>query len=227
VIRWVAAEVASWPGAAPLLPRPPVWGLVMIVLGAMWLAIWRTRLRWLGAPVMAAGLLSPLVARPPDILVSPDARLIAWHDGQQAWLARRPGAPGFQAEQFRRLWGERSFAPLPERDCGPGGCRLAGGRVLFLPEARRDPPCDVALMLSPEPIRVRCPGVPWVDRFSVWRDGAHAVWLGTDGVRILSDRAHRGDRPWVPPVPVPRARPQPGTTLAPAVVPPAPQDEPE
>ena len=62
-------------------------------------------------------------------------------------------------------------------------------------------------MLSLEPIRGRCRETPRVDRFSVWRDGAHAVWLNSAGAIILSDRAYRGDRLWVPQVPTPRAQP--------------------
>ncbi|MGH7058277.1 MAG: hypothetical protein ACREFZ_10475, partial [Acetobacteraceae bacterium] len=51
--------------------------------------------------------------------------------------------------------------------------------------------------------RYRCAAghVPVVDRFSVWRDGPYAVWLGHNAVRIVSDRSLRGDRPWVPPPP--------------------------
>ena len=46
--------------------------------------------------------------------------------------------------------------------------------------------------------------MPYLDRFSVWRDGAQAVWMTANGPRILSDRAYRGERPWVPPPPHPQ-----------------------
>jgi competence protein ComEC len=63
------------------------------------------------------------------------------------------------------------------------------------------------VLVSAEPIRLRCGfWMEWVDRFDVWRDGAHAIWLSPDGVRILSDREARGRRPWVPPPPEPRGR---------------------
>jgi competence protein ComEC len=65
-----------------------------------------------------------------------------------------------------------------------------------------------AVMLSLEAIRGWCRETPRVDRFSVWRDGAHAVWLARDGALIRSDRQARGERPWVPPVPTPRVQPQ-------------------
>jgi len=45
-----------------------------------------------------------------------------------------------------------------------------------------------------------------VDRVAVWRHGPHAVWLGRDGARVVSDRTWRGARPWVPPPPTPRGR---------------------
>ena len=62
------------------------------------------------------------------------------------------------------------------------------------------------VLISAEPARDVCPrGVPYLDRFSVWRDGAQAVWIVPGGVRVVSDRQARGDRPWVPPPPVPRA----------------------
>jgi len=82
-----------------------------------------------------------------------------------------------------------------------------------------------ALVVSAEPVRGRC-AARVVDRFSVWGDGAHDVWLDKTGPRVLSDRALRGARPWVPPVPKPRyaatpREPTPRETALPQ--PPAPE----
>jgi competence protein ComEC len=61
-----------------------------------------------------------------------------------------------------------------------------------------DDDCAYSLLVSAEPIRLNCPDhVQRIDRFSVWRNGAFAVWFAADGVRVLSDRADRGARPWV------------------------------
>jgi competence protein ComEC len=45
-----------------------------------------------------------------------------------------------------------------------------------------------------------------VDRFTVWRQGATAIWLDAGGPRIVTDREMRGVRPWVPPPPRPHAK---------------------
>ncbi len=56
----------------------------------------------------------------------------------------------------------------------------------------------IALLVSPAPAHGACPGVPRIDRFTVWRDGPQAVWLQPGGAVIESARDARGDRPWVP-----------------------------
>jgi competence protein ComEC len=44
-----------------------------------------------------------------------------------------------------------------------------------------------------------------IDRFDLWRDGGHAVWLDPGAIAVLSVRESRGDRPWVV-RPLPRSR---------------------
>jgi len=73
-------------------------------------------------------------------------------------------------------------------------------------------------VVSLEPVRLSC-AVPVIDRFSVWREGAYAIWLTADGAQVLSDRDERGERVWMP-GPTPRNR------LPPGLVPAQPEDLP-
>ena len=73
-----------------------------------------------------------------------------------------------------------------------------------------------SVIVAAEPARRLCPK-PWpklVDRFTVWRDGPVAIWLDPGGARVLTDRAERGARPWVPPPPTPRSHVRPGLVPA-------------
>ncbi len=158
--------------------------------------------------MIIAGLLSPLATAPPDLLMSSDARLIAFRDGGY-WVQARSGASKFVQGAWRDHLASGPLLPLQEGtpvSCTAKSCWLEPAGLLLLRDAARATDCaGVRLLVSAEPARGECPaGVPYLDRFSVWRDGAQAVWMTADGPRILSDRANRGARPWVPPLPTPR-----------------------
>lgn len=223
----VARTVAAWPGAAMLAAPIPVWGLIVTTLGMLWLCLWNQRWRLLGVPLMLLGISAAAWVTPPDILVSSDARLIAFRTPEGVVLQRASGASALVRESWLRGWGEEGASLLPAAGEAAGGairCDAAtcivqlaadGPKVLLLrpqkarrgetpPPLQAQPYCgQAALLLSPEPIRGRCRGVTSVDRFSVWRNGPHAIWLSPEGIRIVTDRDWRGARPWVPAQPVP------------------------
>jgi competence protein ComEC len=210
-ILWIGRTVSDLPSATLMVPHMPDWGLACVALGMAWLGIWRTAVRFAGLPVLLLGLISPALVRPPDILLSADGRLAAIHAGGDMFVQQRDGFSGFTQDAWRQMWAANVRA-LPERpehgvDCTDRACRIrprpdAPFAILLLGDAT-DADCDAGMLLSLEPIELRCPPpVPDAfDRFDLWRDGAHAVWLDRDGVHVLSDRQARGDRPWVPPPP--------------------------
>ncbi len=208
-ILWIGRTVAAWPSATLAVPHMPAWGLCVFSLGLAWLGLWRSRVRLAGVPVMLIGLLSPIVAPAPDILISSEARLIAMR-AERTYLISQSGASKFIREAWQSHLAAGPLLPLRTGEpasCGPDFCRLLRGETqTLILRTRVQPDCaGVDLLVSAEPARGECPaGVPYVDRFSVWRDGAIAIWLTEAGPRIVSDRAYRGDRPWVPGPPTPR-----------------------
>lgn len=208
LILAIARHVASWPAATLAVPPLPGWGLAVFSLGLAWLCLWRTRLRLGGVPVMMAGLASAWLVPLPDLVVSPDAKLIAVRDGGVFRLQDRPGSARFVRESWAEHWGTGVMPALAEgapAGCGVTSCRL--GPVLVLRGTAHVAECaGVTLVVSSEPARGVCPDAALLDRFTVWRDGAHAVWLHDGAAVVVSDRGERGTRPWVAPVPVPRLR---------------------
>ncbi|MFT8242719.1 ComEC/Rec2 family competence protein [Roseomonas sp. BN140053] len=234
VVLLTARVVAAWPAAATVAPPIPASGLLLIAAGLCWLCLWRTRLRLLGIAPVILGIASGSWTPRPDLLVSSDGRLIALATENGVFLERASGSGDFTRDNWLRGWGEVSAQPFPRHgeaangavSCTEASCLLRPGdntpmaallRAAAVP--RGSPPIPVlaapwcgraAVLVSAEPIRGRCPpGTAQpaiVDRFSVWRNGAHAIRLRPDGVEVVSDRAWRGDRPWVPPLPVPRLR---------------------
>ncbi|WP_428535459.1 ComEC/Rec2 family competence protein [Rhodopila sp.] len=215
-VLWVARATAALPAATIQVPHIPAWGLGLFSIGLAWLGLWQTRRRLAGVVVMAAGLASPLLDRPPDLLVSSDARLIAVRTPQGAFLQQTQGGSKFTRDAWEQYWGIGSFQPITDTlaaadHCEPDACLLRPypdrRGALLVHGALHPASCDQAsVIVSAEPARGLCPK-PWpklVDRFTVWRFGSAAIWLDPNGARILTDRWERGDRPWVPPPPQPR-----------------------
>ena len=205
-ILFIGRAVSAWPEAVIAVPHMAPWGLLVLSLGLAWLGIWRTRLRLLGLVAILAGLLSPLTAPPPDVLVSADARLIGLRTAEGHYIIPGKGGSKLVRESWQQAWGTDAPAkPLPAglspgetMECARNDCTAQiGGQTIRV--LRGSPQCEGALVISPEPLRFNCATPPaYIDRFSVWRHGAHAAWVTKSGVTIVTDRDVRGERPWIP-----------------------------
>jgi competence protein ComEC len=120
-IMLIADTVAGWPGAAQPMPGMPMAGLITVVIGGLWLCLWRRRWRWMGVPVMLLGLLSTLLVRQPDILVSEDGDLMAIRDGSGGYLFSSLTRSKFEREIWLRRAGLENGAAWPAEGYSPDG----------------------------------------------------------------------------------------------------------
>jgi len=210
LINGVATEVASWPAATIAIPALPTEGLVAITLGGLWLAIWRRRWRLWGIVPVVVGAGTIFLERPPDVLLSQDAKVIAVLAADGSYMAStvRPGR--LVEETWTRRGGTELGPAWPKRGqsadgrlaCDTLGCiyEAQGRKVALVRDGQAlAEDCHADLVVSAVPARQTCRRHPaLIDRIDAWRSGAHAVWLEPDRIRILSVDAERGKRPWVP-----------------------------
>lgn len=125
-------EITNWvsalPGASWQVLSPPLWGLLLTVLGGLWLCIWERRWRWWGVPLIIIGVLSSSLVNRPDILINEDGSLIAVQDNRgdmvvlpargqnftrQVWLEKTASAPLPKNRQtlLRQIWKGKTTAP--------------------------------------------------------------------------------------------------------------------
>lgn len=199
----IAETVSGWPGAVGLTPAMPVWGLVAAALGGLWLCLWRRRWLYVGLVGIAAGLMSIGLRAPPDILVSPDGRLMGVRDDTGQLVLSSTTRDKRTARTWLEKEGQRQArawtSEVRGMRCDGLGCiyRTKGQIVALIsdPRALADD-CRLAdIVISAVPVRRACPSAQLlVDRFSLWRYGGHAIWL--DRLRVLSVAQRRGERPW-------------------------------
>ena len=208
----VAHAVASWPGAVSLLPAMPDAGLILVALGGVWLCLWRRPWRLAGVPVILAGLMSVALVRPPHVLVTGDGGLFGVRAPDGALMLSSASRQRFSAGVWQRRLGEAEAEVWPRPGesfgdwlaCDALGCiyRAPGHVVALVRDSRAlIDDCAVAtLVVGRVPVpRRACRGAALVvDRFDLWRAGAHAIWLAPEGVRIRTVAEARGRRPWAP-----------------------------
>ena len=119
-ILWVARTTAGFPYAIVDVPHMPAWGLGLVGFGMAWLGLWRGRVRLAGTALIAAGLISPVLIRPPDLLVSADARMVGVRTAAGMFVEHESGASKFTRDAWRQVPGRtvrrcrfRGWAPPP------------------------------------------------------------------------------------------------------------------
>jgi competence protein ComEC len=203
----IAENAAGWPGAASAVPAMPGWGLGLMTAGGLWLCLWRRAWRLAGLAAVAAGVASLWLAPRPDILVSQDARLIAVRDADGRLALSSERVERFAAGIWLRRNGQEDAAPWPENGepqpglrCDPLGCLYQTGGLSFAlvrdPLALAEDCRNADAVIAPVPVPRGCRARVVVDRFDVWRHGAHALTVREGWIHVDTVADAVGDRPW-------------------------------
>lgn len=197
----IARTVSSWPGANIFVATPSVVFLSLFTLGGMWLVIWRTRLRYGGLLLIALSFIDLALTTPPHILINEKGNTVAIRlpSGEISLSGSR--LKTFTSEQWQRQTASQelvrvkdSFTPVAG---GYAYLHPLGYRILILEKETTSLCAGYDIVLSAEPLRGKCQDAAYrVDKFDVWRAGAHALWLEPKGVRIETVQGVQGNRPW-------------------------------
>lgn len=212
LLLWIAHRVGEAPGAVATLPTMGGGAFGLIVLGGLWLGLWRTRWRALGLLPLTTGAIMAARVASPDLLVTGDGRHIGVRaaDGGIAMLRDRAGdyTRAMLAENGG-VDGEPSLlADQRNARCSADLClvdRVAAGRrwrILATRSAYRMPAAELIaacrgadIVISERWLPRRC--VPrWLklDRPVLARTGGVAITLATGTVTTV---ARPGDaHPW-------------------------------
>ncbi|MEM1306820.1 MAG: ComEC/Rec2 family competence protein [Pseudomonadota bacterium] len=181
--RWVA----GLPGATVAVPAMTHTAFVLMVVGGLWLCLWRSRLRLWGTVVCLLGLAVAPLGHAPHVLIGNDGKLIAYR-GDDGRLAALGSGGSFQLGMWLRARGDRrdaravlkeSSARCDERGCvgTVEGIQLAVARH---PSALVDDCRTAAIVVATFSVPQPCSGPLWsIDRSRIRDWGTHAVYLAS------------------------------------------------
>ena len=205
----LAHNVSNSPGAVTMLPTMSIPAFVLMVIGGVWLCLWRERWRYLGLVPALVGAVIMLGTRTPDIYVTGDGRHVGImdKDGNLAMLRTRSG--DFIREMILENAGVEGEAALleewPNADCNADSCAVTievGGRnwVLlatrsrhFIPALALSAACRRAdIVVSERRLPQACqPRWLKLDRDMLTRTGGMTIDLANQRVETVRDRTGR------------------------------------
>ncbi|MGE3622678.1 MAG: ComEC/Rec2 family competence protein [Bdellovibrionales bacterium] len=204
----LALLVRQWPYAMLYAASMPTAALGVVVIGGLWLCLWRTRWRLMGVVPVLIGMLYPFYTPVPDFMVSPDGKMWAARLDDGRLAASTLKREKFITEQWQEGLGHPELVDAREllKDfeqlrCDKLGCVYRKqGHVLAMPQVESAALEDCRLadtVIAPFLIDA-CEAPAVIDDDALWRHGAHVIYFTDGNMRIVNERDRRGMRPWSP-----------------------------
>jgi competence protein ComEC len=197
---------AGIPGAQITVPYHSSGSSLLMASGLLWISLVIGAARWLGAAICMIGFLLALVTPKADVLVERTAANIAVRNDTGDLVLVNGRRSRFATERWLLAYGDSTPPAEAARRqafaCQNHVCvaRVKGKRIAFMEkEAEGKFECPEAdVLISAFPLRGACRQTGLrIDRFDVWRNGAHALYIEGQAIKTETARRARGRRPWV------------------------------
>ena len=203
----ISNRVAGLPGADVVMSQPSASSVMFIGVGTVILAFLRGRSGWRGLPWRGWAVFCCFCRRQrrtfsssAPVRMSPSAILTG------RLVPAFPNRARFTVEKWLQVNGDEAKPAEAARrsgwTCTDNRCTamVKGKRIAYVTRAEGKPiDCSGAdILITDFPLRGGCRTVATrIDRFDLWKSGAHALRIGSGGVSIETARAAQGNRPWV------------------------------
>jgi competence protein ComEC len=202
----IATIVAAWPHSIFYWPAMPSFVFVAIVLGGLWLCIWREKWRYLGFLPIIIGMMYPFYAKQPDFFITPDGKEWAARLDDGRLAVSNISRNKFAVTQWQQRLGNVEMLDakgLPPDNqqirCDDEGCVYRkGAHIVAMPsdETATLEDCSQADIVIAPFIITDCGGKQVVDEQALHEHGAHVIYFDEDQTRLEFARNARGARPW-------------------------------
>lgn len=213
LLLWIAHIAAKAPGSVAMLPGMPDGAFGLLVVGLLWLMLWRTRIRFAGLAPIVLGAAWALSIPAPDLLISGDGQHLAIRTPEGGIAMLRDKSGDYARETMSENAGVDGEALLlsdqPFASCTRDAClalvqsggrtfRVLATRSLYqLPSDQLIAACRAAdIVVSDRRLPSACrPAWLKLDAPALRRTGGMAISLASG--RIVTVRQPGDRHPWI------------------------------
>ena len=216
VIVDIAHYVAGFENARVNVGTIDQVALLLILLGGLWLCLWRSHYRYAGLLLIAAGIVWSPFRSTPFLVVERDGKNVVLIDQQKIMWPMAPNKGRYSLDRWRSSFG--AIKPVPETDkkkstgnkrrnkwrCDQYGCTtLFNGMTIAYSThtgalAEDCAQADILIATYPVPKSFKaCERVnKIIDIKSMKTNGSYEIYVQTNGLKTINARQIRGARPW-------------------------------
>ena len=215
LIGTAAHKIAHFPYAGILSPSMPFGFALTGMLGVLFFCLWKTKTRYFGIVLYAAGFAGLLTVRTPDFLIDSNASFYAIKDdsgqlrfkekgnvfAKKVWTAKN-------AQKSEKTFNVSDETPYIGRKvrffCENKLCLYeSGASKIALARTNKavEKAClrkDVDILIAPNRTRKPCAGVKTFLKGDFSRYGTHAFYIAGDKIDVVRAKDSVALRPWVP-----------------------------
>lgn len=205
VLVWVSYQTAEIPYSQIAVPYMGVPAIVILTIGGLMVCLMTKIYRTSGIVLMAAALILASQHPLPDIVINETGKLSGIKDDQGNTYMSSLRHASFTRESWLQSWGQDSQKPTSfkkELPCDQTGCQFqhsSGKWISFNRQAiALEEDCQKAdILITPWDSPMSCDTPQHIiNKKTLERHGAHAIYLTNDNIEIETVRSSRGIRPW-------------------------------
>ncbi len=191
-VNQVTSYVSSLPGAGFRVAAMPLWGLLLIVLGGLWLCLWQRPWRRFGWLAIVAGVLSMLSVQKPIMLYDATGKVTAFADNNHQLVLM----PTRGQKWLKNIWLEKMLISEPDDAMNKALKQIYQGKKIN--KELIDLSCGAKECVYRGLIRWRKNGKIEIEGKvrDTFADGGGAVYETPQGLRVQTVRESVGHRAW-------------------------------
>jgi competence protein ComEC len=201
-VVWVANYFAALPYANSTIPAINDWQLLLLSLGFLWLALWKTKWRLLGVGIVAIAILGAFFNKTPDVIINGDATIFAVKDETGELLFSSGKAGSYVKNIWTARAGQEEVPGIDGSDskiisCDSAGCVYKKNNyiVSFIKHPiALDSECgnsDIFINLTS--IKYNCAlATKQINLYNLRKGGAHEIFLDNEiDIKAVSSGRNR------------------------------------
>lgn len=194
-IHWVneiTAYVSALPHAGVPVMSMPMWGLIAITLGGLWLCLWQRKWRHFGWIGIMIGSLSLCLTQTPDVLIDSSGKAIAVKDKADNMVVLPSRGKMF----IKNIWLEKTSSPKLTDKEKKKLSKIWQGREED--KSWLDLSCDKTSCVYKDKVKIiKGKGLELNNQtFDHESSGGASIYLNPDHVKIHTVREYTGHRYW-------------------------------